>query len=286
MSLIYLVLLLIATITVSITGALFSISGLATLFGGAAFSVAVMAGALELSKFIVVGFIYRYWGHIHGPLRSYLIFSVVVLMVITSIGIFGYLSHAYQIASGDLHARLIEIESLENENRRIQDQIKEIRGFIDNIPDSRISRKFEFQKEYDPQLRELRAQSDRTLKQVDQKKLEMLGVHTKAGPIVYLAKSLNTDIDTVVKWLILLFVSVFDPLAVSLVFCLNLLVRLREKYRRNEYKIGAYSLTTPVDHRLSQRKERDSKRSRKSKRAPRTASPVRRLSSYRFKKTG
>jgi hypothetical protein len=77
----------------------------------------------------------------------------------------------------------------------------------------------------------------------------LLTTNTKVGPLVYISKALGIDIDTAVNWLILIFVSVFDPLAVSLVFCLNLLIRLREKYRNDDYKIGARSLTTPVDHR-------------------------------------
>src|SRR6185436_7796695 len=84
------------------------------------------------------------------------------------------------------------------------------------------------------------------------RKLSFLHLQTKVGPVVYLAKAVGVDVDTVVKWLILIFVSVFDPLAVSLVFCLNLIIRLREKYRRNEFKIGAHSLTSPVDHRYSE----------------------------------
>lgn len=251
MSVVYLILLLVATVVVSCTGALFSITGLAQLFGGAPVAVAVMAGSLELSKFIIVGFVYRYWGHIHKPLRAYLIFSVVVLMVITSIGIFGYLSNAYAVASGDLHAHLLEIESMERENKVIEGQIAEYKGFISAIPESRISRKFEFQKEYEPKIMALNKQSSDLLKAIDLKKQALLKTNTKVGPIIYLARIFNTDVDTAVKWLIGLFVAVFDPLAVSLVFCLNLIIRLREKYRGNEYKIGAHSLTTPVDHRYT-----------------------------------
>ncbi len=253
MSVVYLVLLLVATVIVSITGALFSITGLAQLFGGAPKSVAVMAGALELSKFIIVGFVYRYWGHIHRPLRSYLIFSVVVLMAITSIGIFGYLSHAYDVAAGDLHLRRMEIEALLRENDRVLAQAAEYRRFIDQIPPSRISRKFEFQKEYQPKIDELHARSDAILHEVELKRQSMIGLNAKVGPVMYIARAFDVDPDRAVKWLIVLFVSVFDPLAVSLVFCLNLIVRLREKYRKNEYKIGAHSLTTPVDHRFRKR---------------------------------
>lgn len=249
MSLIYLVLILIATVVVSATGALFSITGLAQLFGGAPLAVAIMAGALELSKFVIVGFLYRYWGHIHRPLRAYLIFSIVVLMVITSVGIFGYLSNAYAVASGDLHSQLLEIEGLERENARVNAQIAEYKKFIDDIPESRISRKFEFRKEYEPKIAALYKTSEALLREADSRRQALLKTNTKVGPVIYLARIFNTDIDTAVKWLIGLFVAVFDPLAVSLVFCLNLIIRLREKYRGNEYKIGAHSLTSPVDHR-------------------------------------
>ncbi|HUP56844.1 MAG TPA: hypothetical protein VM598_05280 [Bdellovibrionota bacterium] len=246
----YIWMLGIAAVLVSATGGYFSVYGIMQLFSGAGVSTAVMAGSLEFSKFVVVGFLYRYWGHVHKPLKIYLCFSVVILMVITSVGIFGYLSNAYQISSVGVKSDLMAIDSLERENVRIVAQINEFRRFIDEIPSSRISRKFEFQREYEPKILELRKQSDGVLKQIDDRKRAFLSTQSKIGPVVYLAKSLGMDIDDVVKWLILIFVSVFDPLAVSLVFCLNLLLRLREKYRGNEYKIGAHSLTSPVDHRF------------------------------------
>lgn len=252
MSRVYLYLIGISTFFVSITGAFFSVTGLTQLFAGATLSVAVMASSLEFSKFVVVGFLYRYWGHIHKPLRTYLIFAVSTLMIITSVGIYGYLSNAYQTSSLSLHSHLMGIAYLENENSRIEKQIGEFRGFINEIPNSRISRKFEFQKEYQPKILELRRESEKLISEIDHKKQEMLQMNTKVGPVVYLAQALGTDIDTVVKYLILIFVMVFDPLAVSLVFCLNLLIRLREKYRNNEFKIGARSLTSPVDHRFKQ----------------------------------
>jgi hypothetical protein len=246
----YIILLALAAVLVSVTGAFFSVTGLVALFSGAGLSVAIMAGSLEFSKFVVVGFVYRFWGHIHRPLRVYLVFSVVVLMFITSVGIYGYLSNAYGVASIEVHAHLMAIESLEKENERIQGQMTDLKAFVDQIPKSRLSKKFEFQREYEPRMKELRAASEVVLKRIDERKLGFLHLQTKVGPVVYLAKAFGVDVDDVVKYLILIFVSVFDPLAVSLVFCLNLLIRLREKYRGDEYKIGAQSLTSPVDHRF------------------------------------
>lgn len=249
MSRVYIYLLAIATVTVSVTAVFFSVTGLAELFAGAPRSVVAMATSLELSKFVLVGVLYRYWGHIHKPLKAYLCFAVATLMVITSAGVYGYLSNAYHIASHELHAKLMKIESLEHENERVRGQILEDQKFVESIPASRISRKFEFQKQYEPKIAELREKSETLVHQIEEAKLDLLTTNTKIGPAVHLAKFLGVDIDTAVNWLIMIFVLVFDPLAVAMVFCLNLLIRLREKYRGNEYKIGAHSLTSPVDHR-------------------------------------
>lgn len=249
MSKVYVRLLAIAAFVIAVTGASFSIAGLAKLFAGAATSVAFMAGALEFAKLVVTGFLYRYWGHIHRPMRIYLTFAVAMLVGITSIGIFGFLSNAYQLSSLELKTQELKIQSLLSENERTEKHIQEIRRFIDEIPRNRISKKFEFQKKYEPEIRGLQKQSESILTEVAEAKSKMIRTHAEIGPAIYLAQALGMDIDTVVKYLILIFVSVFDPLAVCLVFCLNLAVRLREKYRGNEIKIASHSFSTPVDHR-------------------------------------
>jgi hypothetical protein len=250
MTRVYIVLLIVATVLVSVTGAFFSVTGLAELFGGSKISVLFMAGALEFSKFIVVGFLYRFWGHIHRPLRNYLLFAVFTLMIITSLGIYGYLSNAYQIASGDFHSHLLEIDNLEKEGVRIENEVSEIKAFIDKVPQSRLTKRLELQKEYEPRLDELRWRGEQVISELNEKNQKLLSINAKVGPIVYVAKAMNQPVDTTVNWLIFIFVLVFDPLAVSLVFSLNILIRLNEKYRGNEYRIGAHAFTSPVDHRL------------------------------------
>src|SRR5580658_5077833 len=99
MSKVYIRLLAITAAMIALTGASFSIIGLAKIFAGAATAVAAMAGALEVAKLVVTGFLYRYWGHIHKLMRVYLCFAVVTLVGITSVGIFGFLSNAYQVSS-------------------------------------------------------------------------------------------------------------------------------------------------------------------------------------------
>lgn len=249
MSRIYIALLAISAFVIAVTGAAFSIFGLAQLFSGASESVALMAGALEFAKLVVTGFLYRYWGHIHRPLKIYLGFAVITLVGITSVGIFGYLSSAYQKSSLDLKKQQLKLKTIEDEHNRYQTQISDMQKFIDDIPRTRISSKLKFQKEYAPQIKLLNKKSETLMDEASAIKLEILNTNTKIGPVIYLADALNTELDTVVKFLTLVFVLVFDPLAVCLVFCLNLAIRLREKYKGNEYKISSYSFSTPVDHR-------------------------------------
>jgi len=250
MSKVYIRLLALTAFLIAVTSASFSIAGLAKLFAGASAAVAMMAGALEFSKLVVTGFLYRYWGHIHRLLRAYLCFAVVTLVAITSVGIFGFLSNAYQISALAARTGEIRIQSLLTENQRLDARAQELRRFIDEIPRNRISKKFEFQRKYESELRNLRKRSDAIMTEVTELKTKMLKTNAEIGPASFLAEALGVSVDTVVRYLILVFVLVFDPLAVCLVFCLNLAIRLREKYHGNEVKISAHAISTPVDHRF------------------------------------
>lgn len=256
MSRIYIRLLTIASSLIAVTGASFSILGLAKLFAGAPVAVGIMAGALEFAKLVATGFLYRYWGHLHRPIRAYLAFAITTLVGITSVGIFGFLSAAYQVSSVGLKTQQLKIEALGRENQAVQSRIAEMRKFIDEIPNSRISKKFEFQQTYEPEIRKLQEESDSIVAKMEGERVKMLTTHVEIGPAIYLAQAFGAEIDTVVKWLIIFFVSVFDPLAICLVLCLNLAIRLREKYRGNEQKIGAHAVTSPVDHRYSRQKSK------------------------------
>jgi len=86
---------------VAICAAVFSITGIAKLFAGAALSVAIMASALELGKLVSISFLYQYWKDIPKALKYYLSVASCILMIITSAGIYGYLSAAYAKVAAD-----------------------------------------------------------------------------------------------------------------------------------------------------------------------------------------
>lgn len=249
MSRVYIILLAIAAFVISAIGATFSIFGLTSLFAGAVVSVALMAASLEFAKLVTAGFLYRYWGHIYPMMRMYLAIAVIILSVITSMGIFGFLSNAYQQSSMQYRRHKIEMDALLAKEKMIREEMLKIEKFIEEIPSNRISKKFSMYEESRYRVQDLNSDSLEVQKQIHELKMKMLHVQTDIGPMMYVAEIVDVDVDTVAKILILIFVSVFDPLAICLVFAVSLAIRLKEKYRGNEARIAQHALSTPVDHR-------------------------------------
>ena len=249
MSRLYITLLATAGFLISSIGATFSIFGLTSLFAGAVTSVGLMAASLEFAKLVTAGFLYRYWGHIYSTMRVYLSMSVVILSLITSMGIFGFLSNAYQQSSMQYRRHKIEMDGLVAKETLIREEVSKIEKFISEIPSNRISKKFSMYEESRYRVQDLNTDALEIQKQIHELKMKMLTVQTDIGPMMYVAELVDADVDTVAKFLILIFVSVFDPLAICLVFAVSLAIRLKEKYRGNEARIAQHALSTPVDHR-------------------------------------
>src|SRR6185437_14634166 len=155
----YIILLGFTAGTVSLVGAAFSISGLAKLFSGAPLAVMIMAGALEFAKMVSASFLHTNWKRLHIIMRFYMCCAVAILMSITSLGIFGYLSYAYQNTSSELKNTMVQLDYANSEDRKIQEEIQRLQKEVDDIPSSRITKKLETQKELERQFEQLKRQS-------------------------------------------------------------------------------------------------------------------------------
>jgi hypothetical protein len=241
----YIAALALAAASVSVLGAAFSVSGLMKLFSGAAVAVAMMASALEFSKLVAAAFLHRTWAKLNILYRAYLLTAVIVLSAITSMGIFGFLSDAYQSSSKDLAANTIKIEALKAEQTRNLDEIARLNRNIEEIPADRISKKLKARKEAEPLIQELTRKSDLIAKEIEQASLVNLDVKSKVGPLIYIARVFNQDIDTIVKWLILVFVSVFDPLAICLVIATSEALKLKSQGHLSGHAFVELPTATP-----------------------------------------
>jgi len=215
-----------SAVAVAFSAAFFSVFGLSKLFGGAELSVIIMAGSLEFSKLVVATFLYKYWNSIVRGLRYYLLLGVFILVAITSAGIFGFLSNAYQGATIEFEKQsTVLLYKGEQLTQLQEDKVflkQEMNAAIADLPDNYITAKRQIRAEYNPKVLEINDEMLAIKQEIGELKTKIVDTGVDVGPAIYLARAFNTDIDTVVKFFILILIFVFDPLAVSLVIAANI----------------------------------------------------------------
>lgn len=209
--------LVIAAVLVSSLGAYFSIIGIGALFSGALIAVCLMAGSLEFAKFVLAAYLHQTWKNLNFVFKIYMTFAVITLSAITSIGVFGFLSDAYQSASTVLEGETIKLENVKKQQEMITAEIERLNYSVEEIPEERMSKRLAARQAIEPRILELNKKYADNEKIVTDSQLQILEVKKKVGPLIYISRNFNVPIDKVVQYLILIFVSVFDPLAICLV---------------------------------------------------------------------
>jgi hypothetical protein len=247
-----------AALAVSGSAAFYSVFGLSKLFAGASLQVIIMAGSLEFAKLVCASLLYQYWGTINKWLRTYLSVAVFVLMLITSGGIYGFLSGAFQETATKsefldkslavLQQKQIRFEEnktdLTLEKTQLNATISDLRTSLSNptqvsyysedagqvITTSSSSARKALQKELSLTIADrdtinvkLEAVQDSILS-LDTQLLDLeIGneEQRELGPLKYLAETTGKEMGTVVNWFLLLIVFVFDPLAIAMVVAAN-----------------------------------------------------------------
>ena len=259
------------------TAAYYSVFGLSKLFSSQATAVIVMASILEVSKLITASYLHQQWKSISFLLKTYLVTAVFILMCITSLGIYGFLVSAYQETAYELKNQESEIAVLQLKRDRYQTLSNDIRtekeSLNKNITDltSGLSNNVIQYTNAGGQLitttssatrKALQSELDRTISRRDtlysqeivysdsvgKLDQQMLRIQTESkvsaevGPIKYVAQQVNRSVDTVVNWFILLFIFVFDPLAVMLLISATRLIKSKrtpviEEDRDNDHDV-------------------------------------------------
>ena len=207
------------------SAAAFSVYGLAKLFSGAFLSVVVMAGSLELGKLVTASFLYRYWKVINWFQKVYMTIATIVLVFITSAGIFGYLSNAYQGATLEFEKQSTELIAVEERIEQLEEDKsflkEELSVAISELPDNYITAKRKLREDYNPQITQVNQEILEFKTRRADLEIQLVSTGVDVGPAIYLARTFGTDIDTVVKFFIFILIFVFDPLAVMLVIAYN-----------------------------------------------------------------
>ena len=229
---------------VSSCAVFYSVYGLSQLFAGASKAVIVMASSLEFAKLVAASLLYQYWDELNRLLRLYLTIACIILMFITSGGIYGFLSGAYQETATKSELMDKHTLMLQTKQNRFQEQLKGEKEllvyytealsnptmiqYIDKETEQLVTTTSSRQRKLmTSQLNEAKDNVYRlndSISIYDMKILEKEVSNESArelGPLKYVAKSLDVEMDKVVNYFLLLIVCVFDPLAVCLVIAAN-----------------------------------------------------------------
>lgn len=215
------------------SAAFFSVFGLSKLFAGATFAVIIMASSLEFGKLVAASFLYRYWDKINFLQKFYMSLATVILILITSAGIFGFLSNAYQGATIEFEKESTALIFKEDRLQQLQEDKKflkeELEAAISELPDNYRTARRKLREEYQPQITLINKQMIELKGEVGELKTALVETGVDVGPVIYIARTFDTDIDTVVKFFIFVLIFVFDPMAVMFVISYNVALQHTKK---------------------------------------------------------
>ena len=255
----FILLMIISTFGLVGSAAYYSVLGLSSLFAGASFAVIIMAGTLEFSKIIVASYLHNHW-KIAGWMKYYLTVAVVILMIITSAGIYGFLTSAYQKTSDKLAIIDKKVQVIELKKDRFQQQLggyvtekEQLNTSISELSKGLSNNVIQYKDRETGEIITTTSSSTRRVlvKQLDDSKVQRNLISQKievvtdsitslelkildlesnnelaaeVGPLRYLSKITGKSMDIIVNWFTLLIVFVFDPLAIAMVIALNKLI--------------------------------------------------------------
>ena len=249
---------------ISAVAAYYSIVGLMAIFSASAFSIAVMGVVLEIGKLVTASWLYQNWKTVPKVLKYYLTSAVVILMFITSMGIFGYLSKSHIDAGTNTSQITVKLDrvnsriaseqkTIDRAERQLENLDKALERYVELGAVSKGLDRRESQEEERLKLTNMVNKSqekiDEYLDEKSEYQLEIKNFEVEVGPLKYISALLYGDdaltfLENAVRWVILILVFVFDPLAVLLVVAANITIRdvlnkrkrIREKLLRKQRK--------------------------------------------------
>ena len=267
-----------SALSISVSAAFYSVSGLSKLFVGATLAVIIMASSLEIAKLVIASLLYQYRKTLPLGLKIYLTIATIVLVLITSMGIYGFLSSAYQETAskaGTIDAQITLIETKRDntqsqldvyngEKESIDKAIADLRSGLSNnviqytnaegqvITTTSSATRKALEKQLDQAIErqtEINSKVDILNQQLFDYETEIVEVSTnndlagELGPLKYLSGLTGISMDKIINYLLLVIIFVFDPLAISLVIAANFAFEQLDK----KYKKNIYGEKVPVD---------------------------------------
>jgi hypothetical protein len=256
-----------SALSVSASAAFYSVSGLSKLFAGASLEVIIMASSLEIAKLVIASLLYQYWDSINKALRTYLTIAAGVLILITSMGIYGFLSAAYQETANKENIVTQQITALETKKalyEETRDNLladrksnNELRGTLSKGSTTQYTDKNGnlVVRTNNSAIRNIEStakENERLASKLDVVNDSIFALETQIletrvnseaaselGPLKYLSELTGVEMNYIINWLLLIIIFVFDPLAIALVIAANFaFAQLRSKEGYHMYNAG------------------------------------------------
>jgi hypothetical protein len=255
---IFLSILIISALFISTIAAWFSIAGLVSIFPGAKLAIILMGSSLELGKLVTASWLYRFWDKANFAIRAYFTVAVLVLSVITSVGIFGYLTKSHIEGGVEIGVNSEQLSLVDEQITLERDNIAQQRVFqqqLDAAVNNLVQNENTTERAITIRNSQRRdrvaiassiSESNQKIQQLQSQRLEFTAaqreLETEIGPIKYVAQMIygDDDVETIeksVRWLTILLIIVFDPLAILLVVAANMQFReLKNKKHQQNIK--------------------------------------------------
>ena len=242
-------LIALSALSVSASAAFYSVSGLSKLFAGASLEVIIMASSLEVAKLVIASLLYQYWDKLNNTLKVYLTIACTVLILITSMGIYGFLSAAYQETANKDGVVTQQVTALETkkglyeQNRdnilKEKQSLAELKGTLSKGSTTQYTdkkgnlvvrsnnatiRNIEAANKSDEKLSAKLDIVNDSIFSLENKILEVKmngDAASELGPLKYLSELTGVEMNRIINWLLLVIIFVFDPLAIALVIAAN-----------------------------------------------------------------
>lgn len=235
--------ILIAALILAIISGWFSVNGIMYLFSGAMFSAGLMAGSLELAKVVSVSFLYRYWTDALKGIKHYMLVGVVILSLITSAGVYGFLTAAYSQSAVQYNFTKSQITAVQDQINTSMQLVESDKSRISMYNDTRMKQEsrldslvgkngFVTQQRVLEQdaaaIKNLETSIQKRQDRIDSLRREIFKADSilntsssKLRTFDYVAEMLNISLDSLVKWFVLIIVFVFDPMSMALFVAYN-----------------------------------------------------------------
>ena len=233
---------------VAAAAAFFSVYGLAHTFSGAFWSVVFMGGSVEAGKLILLSFLYRFKDTVGWAIKIPAIALTLAIMMLTSLGIYGYLSAAYQADTVGMKQMTANVDLKKQEQLNLQKRKDDIDKQISQLPTKDVRGRQKLMTQFGPEITQVNSRLNEVTTELQKLAQEQIVSDAHVGPIVFIAKAMGADPDSATNILILLIIFVFDPLAIFLTIATNIAIKEYHDKKAIKQDLPVFTPAPEINH--------------------------------------